>query len=220
MVDPETLTRRDVPLADARQGAFDGAGRFYFTRFGLDVTGDNVREYRGGAMAELWRFDLDGSGADAGEAVRLAREHEGNLTRPMWWNGALYVVSDADGVFNLWRLDAEGRGAAQLTSHADFEVRGATLADGRIVYQHGADIRLYDIASGRDEAIDIRLSSDRSRPGSAGSRRPSTTWVRRAWPRRGIAWLSPRAADSWWRAPGRCGGSRSDYPRPAGRAER
>jgi tricorn protease len=163
MVDPETLTRRDIPLADARQGAFDEAGRLYFTRFGLDVTGDNVREYRGGALAELWRFDLDGSGADAGEAVRLAREHEGNITRPMWWQGALYVVSDADGVFNLWRLDADGRSAAQLTSHADFEVRGATLADGRIVYQHGADIRIYDIATGRDEAIDIRLSSDRSR---------------------------------------------------------
>jgi tricorn protease len=185
VVDPETLERRDIPLADARQGAFDGNGRLYFTRFGMDVTGDNVREYRGGAMAELWRFDLNGTG-DGHEAERLAREHEGNLTRPMWWDGSLYVVSDADGAFNLWRLEPgvegttpdEGTGsgantaplgaatavdARQLTTHTDFEVRGATLSDGRIVYQHGADIRLYDIATGRDQPIDIRLASDRSR---------------------------------------------------------
>ncbi len=161
-VDPETLERRDVPLADARQGAFDGDGRLYFTRFGMDVTGDNVREYRGGAMAELWRFALNGSGAGR-EAERIAWAHEGNLTRPMWWDGALYVVSDADGLFNLWRLDPGGDGAEQLTRHDDFEVRGATLSDGRIVYQHGGDIRLYEIATGRDEVIDIRLSSDRSR---------------------------------------------------------
>jgi tricorn protease len=162
VVDPETLEAREIPLADARQGAFDDGGRLYFTRFGLDVTGDNVREYRGGAMAQLWRFELSGRGS-AAEAERLAIGHEGNVTRPMWWGGALYVVSDADGVFNLWRLDADGRGAEQLTRHPDFEVRGATLADGRVVYQHGADIRLYDIATGRDGPIDIRLSTDRSR---------------------------------------------------------
>jgi tricorn protease len=162
VVDPATLERRDIPLADAREGAFDGDGTLYFTRFGLDVTGDNVREYRGGAMAELWRFDLNGAG-DGHEAERLARAHEGNLTRPMWWDGALYLVSDADGAFNLWRLEPGAGGAAQLTRHTDFEVRGATLSGGRIAYQHGADIRVYDLATGRDQVIDIRLASDRSR---------------------------------------------------------
>jgi tricorn protease len=159
-VQPETLETSELPLADAREGAFDGAGHVYFTRFGLDVTGDNARAYRGGAMAQLWRFALDGGA----EAVRLAAGHEGSITRPMWWNGHLYVVSDADGgVFNIWRMDANGGGAQRLTTHRDFEVRGATLAGGRIVYQHGADIRLYDIATGSDVVIDIRLGSDRSR---------------------------------------------------------
>jgi tricorn protease len=158
-VHPETLETRELPLADAREGAFDGAGHVYFTRFGLEVTGDNARAYRGGTMAQLWRFRLEGGE----EAVRLAPDHEGNLTRPMWWNGRLYVVGDADGLFNLWSMDVDGGDAERLTTHTDFEVRGATLAGGRIVYQHGADIRMYDIASGRDVLVDIRLSSDRSR---------------------------------------------------------
>ena len=160
-VDPMTGRVEDLPLADAREGTFDAHGTLYFTRFGLEVTADNVRAYRGGAMAQLWRFR---PGVDE-EAVRLAPDHPGNLTRPMWWNGALYVVSDADGVANLWRMDADGGGATQLTRHADFEVRGATLAadGGRVVYQHGADLRLHDLASGDDRSVGIDLGSDRSR---------------------------------------------------------
>ena len=136
-----------------------GNGTIYFTRFGLKVTADNARAYRGGAMAQLWRFRLDGQQ----EAQRLAANYEGNLIRPMWWEGSLYVVGDSGGLYNLWRLDPDGDHAERLTHHGDFDVRGATLSDGRVVYQHGADIRMYDIASGRDHSIDIRLGSDRSR---------------------------------------------------------
>lgn len=156
-VDPDTLERGELPLADANEAAFDDAGHVYFTRFGLHITGDNAREYRGGAMAQLWRFALDGKG----EAVRLAADHPGALKRPMWWQGRLYFVSDAaGGTDNLWSMDADGGDIRQHTRHADFEVRGARLADGRIVYQHGADLRVYDIASGHDRIIDISLASD------------------------------------------------------------
>jgi tricorn protease len=157
-VDPVSLARRELPLLDAHQATHDEAGRIFFVRFGLSLTGDNARGYRGGAMAQLWRF-VPGSGA---EAERLAADHPGNLESPMWWQGRLYVVSDASGSANLWRFDADGGDARQLTFHEDFEVRGASLGDGRIVYQLGADIRRYDVASGEDTVIELRLASDRA----------------------------------------------------------
>ena len=154
-VHPDTLARRELPLADAREATYDDQGRLYFIRFGLAVTQDNAREYRGGARGQLWRFD-----PGAAEAVRLAADHVGTLARPMWWQGRLYVTSDADGVPNLWSFDADGGDPRQLTAHRDFEVRGAQLRDGRIVYQRGADIARYDIASGDDRVLALTLATD------------------------------------------------------------
>ncbi|MEE4637696.1 MAG: S41 family peptidase [Wenzhouxiangella sp.] len=158
-VDPETRAVRELPLMDAREAAFAVDGTIYFTRFGLALTADNAREYRGGAMAQLWRFHPERDE----EAERLLPDFDGNLERPMWWDGQLYVLSDANGgAGNLWRLDADGSNPVQLTFHQDFEVRSPSLADGRIVYQHGADLRVFDIAAGEDRALAIRLASDRS----------------------------------------------------------
>lgn len=158
-VDPETLNLRELPLMDAREAAFADDGTIFFTRFGLALTNDNAREYRGGAMAQLWRFHPERDS----EAQRLLPGFDGNLERPMWWNAQLYVLSDANGgAANLWRLDADGGNPTQLTFHSEFEVRAPSLANGVIVYQHGADLRRFDIASGSDELIDIVLSSDRS----------------------------------------------------------
>ena len=46
-VDPKTLTTTDLPLADAVEGVIDDNNDYvYFTRFGLQVTGDNAKVYR------------------------------------------------------------------------------------------------------------------------------------------------------------------------------
>ncbi len=157
-VDPENLRRRELPLLDAHQATFDDAGNIYFVRFGLTLTSDNARHYRGGAMAQLWRFAPDG----ASEAERMAGAHEGNITSPMWWRGQLYAISDATGTANLWRFDGDGRQGQQLTDHLDFEVRSASMGDGFIVYQSGADIRRFSIESGEDRLLSLHLATDRA----------------------------------------------------------
>ncbi len=154
-VHPGSGVQRMLPLMDANEVAFDEAGKtVFFTRQGLQTTGDNARHYRGGAAAELWRFDLAGQA----EAQRL--DLPAPAKRPMWWQGRLYFVSDHQGLDNLWSCTPEGRDLKQHTRHQDFEVRGAALGDGRIVYQHGADLRVLDLASGEDRVLSLRLRSD------------------------------------------------------------
>jgi len=155
MVDPQTLQRTTLPLADANEACVDEAGRtLFFTRLGIHMTGDNVRNYRGGAAAEVWRYDLAGGK----EAVKVP--FDAPIKRPMVWKDRLIVVSDKDGCDNLWSLKFDGSDAKQLTHHKGWDVRGGSLADGRVAYQQGADLRVYDLATGRDRAVEVTLTSD------------------------------------------------------------
>lgn len=150
-------TTRELPLADAREASFDADGNaLWFTRFGLQVSNDNAQDYRGGAMAQLWRW----SGNTEEEAQRVAADLDANLSTPMWWNGRLYAISDAGGRANLWSMAADGSDRRALTRHAEFDVRHAHLDRGRIVYQLGADLRLFDTADGSDRALAIDIGSD------------------------------------------------------------
>jgi tricorn protease len=156
-LDPARMTRRVFPLADANDAVLDDAGRtVYFTRMGLSMTNDNVKTYRGGAHAQLWRFDL-GSKA---EAQPLFKGDSANDRRAMWWQGRLYFISDAGGADNLWTSLPDGSDRRELTHYKEWDVRSASLGDGRIAYQLGADLHLFDIASGRDSLIKASLLSD------------------------------------------------------------
>ena len=157
LVDPASGRSRDLPLADANQGSFDASGeRLWFTRFGLHISTDNALDYRDGAMARLYAFDVGKSD----EARALAADWSANVSRPMWWQGRVYALADASGRPNLWALSEDGSERQALTAHTDFDVRSPSLDAGRIVYQLAADLRMYDIASGRDAPIAIQLQSD------------------------------------------------------------
>ena len=142
-----------VPLAQAAEGAYDKTGAtLFFTRY--DFQGSYSKRYQGGTAQNLWKF------AGSAEAVPLTADFPGTSKNPMWWNGRVYFLSDRDGTMNLWSMDENGRNLKQLTRHQGWDAKSASLSQGRIVYQMGADLRLYDIASGNDRVIPIELSSD------------------------------------------------------------
>ena len=153
-LDPKTAARTVVPLSQASDGAYDTAGKvLFFTR--LPFQGSHTRRYKGGTAQNLWRFA--GPGA---EATPLTADYAGTSKTPMLWQGRVYYASDRDGVMNLWSMDAGGKDLRQHTAHKDFEVQSPSLSGGRIVYQHGADLRIYDIASSTDRVVPITLASD------------------------------------------------------------
>jgi tricorn protease len=92
----------------------------------------------------------------------------------MRWNGRIVFVSDRDGVANLWSMERDGRDPRQHTRHRDFEVRGASLSGNRVAYQHGADIRVFDLVSGADRVVALQLTSDFDQQRERWVRRPLT----------------------------------------------
>ena len=90
----------------------------------------------------------------------------------MWWSGRVYFLSDRDGTMNVWSMDEDGHDLRQHTQHKGWDADQASLSDGRIVYKLGADLRLLELASGVDKALDVRLSSDFDQEREAWVKKP------------------------------------------------
>ena len=73
---------------------------------------------------------------------------------------------------NLWSMNDSGADLRPLTQHRGWDIKGATLSEGHIVYQVGADLHHYDIAAQRDAIIPIRLASDLDHQREKWVRRP------------------------------------------------
>jgi tricorn protease len=150
----EDGTRSLIPLATATEAAFDATGaKLFFVRpaFHNNVT----KRYTGGTARDIWKFE---QGAE--EAVELTGDYDGESHSPMWWQGRVYFVTDRDGTMNIWSMDEDGGDLRQHTRHSGWDVKNPSLSQGRIVYQLGADLWLYDIAGDRTRLVPITLASD------------------------------------------------------------
>lgn len=165
-VDPVTRAVTALPLAEAAEGCYRG-GQFLFARLG--ATSDNVKNYRGGLAQKLWHFDGNK------EATPLSADYPGTSRQPMCGRDRLYFLSDRDGTMNVWSMAMAGGDLKQHTKHRGFDIRGASMsADGqRIVYQRGADISVFDPATGIDNVLAIILPSD--------FEQTRTRWVKTPW---------------------------------------
>ena len=153
-VNPSTGVRTLLPLAQASEGAFDSTGKtIVFTR--LAFQGSYTKRYQGGTAQNLWRFANDDK-----EATPLTADYKGTSKNPMLSNGRVYFLSDRDGTMNLWSMAERGGDVKQHTHHSGFDASNASVSDGRIAYQLGGDIRLFETASGQDHAVPIKLVSD------------------------------------------------------------
>jgi tricorn protease len=153
-LDTATHTRSVVPLADASEAAYSGDGSTIFfvrPRFHGNVT----KRYRGGTARKLWKYAIG-----AAEAEPLSMDYDGESHTPMWWDGRVYFVSDRDGTMNLWSMNEAGADLRQHTTHSGWDAKEASLAQGRIAYQVGADIWIYDIDADADAMVSISLASD------------------------------------------------------------
>jgi len=104
----------------------------------------------------LWKYTLDSNK----EATLLTRKHKGSARTPMISGERLYFISNQSGIDNIWSMKLNGRDQQQHTQYTDWEVRSARLNANKIVYQLGADIKIFDIKSAQSSVINITLTSD------------------------------------------------------------
>jgi tricorn protease len=153
-LDPATNATERVPLYTATETEWSGEGGPVF--FSRPAYHNNVtRRYTGGTARDIWRFD-----AGSPEAVELTGDYDGESHSPMLWQDRVYFVTDRDGTMNVWSMDPTGTDLRQHTRHSAWDVKNPDLQGGRIVYQVGADLWVYDIEADTSAMIPITLASD------------------------------------------------------------
>ncbi len=153
-IDLRTDSTVSIPLAQASDGTFDDTSTIlYFTR--LPFQGSQTKRYKGGTAQNIWMYTLG-----AHEAVPLTGDYAGTSKEPLWYSGRIYFASDRDGTMNLWSMNAQGADLRQHTHHSGWDVQSPAQDRGKIVYQLGADLHVFDTATDTDRLIPITLSSD------------------------------------------------------------
>ena len=153
-LDLNTNERTLLPLAQASEGSWTADGRtLFFTR--LAFQGSHTKRYQGGTAQNIWKY-VQGEP----EASPMTADYAGTSKNPMVWNGRVYFLTDRDGTMNIWSMDENGKDLRQHTQHKGWDAAQAALADGRIVYKQGADLRIFDTSNSTDTALDVRIASD------------------------------------------------------------
>ncbi len=153
-VSPEGGEARQLPVGMANAISYgSGAGV---------VIGRNIGEparwkrYRGGTAGYLW-CDARGSG----EFERLLRL-VGNMASPCWVGERIYLLSDHEGVGNIYSCTPQGEDLQCHTQHEDFYARNLTSDGERMVYHAGADLYLFDPRSNETRRVEVHLPSART----------------------------------------------------------
>ncbi|MDH4350502.1 MAG: S41 family peptidase, partial [Gemmatimonadota bacterium] len=120
------------------------------------------KRYGGGWAQDLYVYDLASNRVTpVAPTVRTERD-------PMWIGSTIYFVSDRDGTLNLYRAAAAGGAAEQLTRSASWDVRWASSDNqGKIVYELGGELAVYDAQANRETRLAITVPDDglNRRPG-------------------------------------------------------
>lgn len=161
-VNVNTMELETLPLSDAFEGVLDEAQKqVFFVQHGLQVSTDNAAHYKGGAAGELWRFDLKSRNKNK-EAVKLTGEHSGSVHTPMLHekSGRVYFISNENDIDNIWSMQTDGSDIQQHTKFEQWAVRQASLDGDTIVFQHGADLKRFNVSNKTVQDIEVVLRSD------------------------------------------------------------
>lgn len=143
-----------LPMPTSGAGAFSPDGtRMVYSPLFRDFRA--WKRYEGGWAQRLYIFDL-ATAATTPVAYTKRTERD-----PMWIGDMIYFVSDRDGTLNLYSFDPATEAVKQLTKSTTWDVRWPSNdALGRIVYEFGGELRIFDTRTGEDRGISITVPSD------------------------------------------------------------
>jgi len=144
-----------LPIPNAAKATYSSDGK----KIVYQPIGDAFTEwkrYRGGQVSRLMIFDTTSNAVEQipQPAARC------NDTDPMWIGDKVYFRSDRSGEFNLYAYDTKSKQVEQLTRYSDWPVMKASAGAGRIIFERGGYLSLFDPTTRKDARLKIGVSAD------------------------------------------------------------
>jgi tricorn protease len=146
-----------LPIPNAAKATYSPDGK----KLVYQPIGDAYLEwkrYRGGQVARLMIFD---TATNAVEQIPQPATRS-NDTDPMWIGDKVFFRSDRSGEFNLWSYDTKTKQVEQLTKYSDWPILNASSGDGRIIFERGGYLSMFDPAQKKDARLKVGVAADLS----------------------------------------------------------
>lgn len=112
------------------------------------------RNHRGGQAKPISIVDLE-----TYELTLTPRGRERHMS-PVWMDGQVYYLSEADWASNIWRFDPSTGVDEQLTFHWQFDVKDLGAGDGVVIYEQGGFLHELNASNGETRQLDIVAQGD------------------------------------------------------------
>ena len=112
------------------------------------------KRYRGGMADEIWIYDF------GSKTIESVTDNDAQDIIPMWSGEKIYFLSDRDGRMNLYSYDLASGETVKRTNFDEFDVKWASLGGGKIVFENGGYLYLYDTATDQAEKVTVFLNED------------------------------------------------------------
>ncbi|HSD26214.1 MAG TPA: PDZ domain-containing protein [Vicinamibacteria bacterium] len=144
---------QELPLPRAVQGAYspDG-GRLAYVP--INQWQAAWKRYRGGQTTPVWVADL------ADSATLVVPRENSNDGCPAWLGDRVYFLSDRSGPVSLFAYDTKTKQVAEVLRSEGLDFKWLTAGPDVLAYEQFGALFLYDPATGRSRALDVRLAGD------------------------------------------------------------
>jgi tricorn protease len=148
----------ELPLPMAEEGSYspDSARLAYvpYTNFKESGRTRGLKHYRGGTASPIWIANL------ADSIVEKVPRKDSNDSTPMWLGDRVYFLSDRDGAVSLYFYDTRTKQVAEAFAGDGQDINSASAGSDVIVFEKLGSIHLFDVTTGKEHVVDIRLSGD------------------------------------------------------------
>lgn len=112
------------------------------------------KRYRGGQTTKIWIADASDS-----SVIEIPRQNSNDFN-PMWVGETVYFLSDRNGPVTLFAYDTKSKAVRQLVANKGLDLKSASAGPGAIVYSQFGALHLYDLQSGEDKPVAVKLAGD------------------------------------------------------------